>query len=92
MNAPLLNDHGMGPVWMRGIEIEPAPHLPRPGSRRFIGPLTPGQQRLRERNRSRFRRAAEVADVRNLPMRVAFKIVSEADRYVVALRDGIHAL
>lgn len=47
-----------------------------PGTRFFIGPLTPAQQRRRERNRERFREAAEIADARNITMREAFYVLA----------------
>lgn len=43
-----------------------------PGSRHFIGPLTPAQIRRRQRNRETYRNAAEIADARNISMREAF--------------------
>lgn len=47
-----------------------------PGTRHFIGPLTPAQRRRRERSRENFRNAAEIADARNLTMREAFYVSS----------------
>lgn len=46
--------------------------MTKPGTRRFIGPLTPAQQRRRERARESFRFAHSLSDARGLPMRDAF--------------------
>lgn len=46
----------------------------KPGTRHFIGPLTPAQQRRRERSRSQFKLACTIADARNCTMADAFKI------------------
>jgi hypothetical protein len=51
-----------------------------PGTRFFIGPLTPAQQRRRLRNRERFRRAAEVADTRNTSIMSGFLISRHEER------------
>jgi len=48
-------------------------------TRFFIGPLTPAQQRRRQRSRENFRWAAEIADARNLTMAEAFA-ATEAQR------------
>jgi hypothetical protein len=42
-----------------------------PGTRYFIGPLTEAQRRRRERSRSQFQVASEIADARNISMREA---------------------
>lgn len=57
--------------------------MSRPGTRFFVGPLTPAQQRKRERARLRWRVVDEIADVRNVPIGQAFKIEREcpADIY-----------
>ncbi len=47
-----------------------------PGTRHFIGPLTPAQQRRRERSRERFRIASEIADARNISMREALMVAT----------------
>ena len=47
--------------------------MSKPGTRRFIGPLKPAQQRRRLRSQSRFQRLADIADARCLSMREAFK-------------------
>lgn len=65
--------------------------MSRPGTRFFIGPLTPAQQRRRERSRENFRRAAEIADARYIPMADAFRIAREGDRYVRRFIDYLHA-
>lgn len=46
-----------------------------PGTRLFIGPLTPSQQRRRERNRERFREVSEIAEARYISMREAFYVL-----------------
>lgn len=51
-----------------------------PGTRHFIGPLTPAQQERREQAKDRFRRAQEIADARYIPMVDAFRVVREQDR------------
>lgn len=47
-------------------------------NRHFIGPLTPAQQRRRQRSREEFRQAAEIADARYMSMGDAFKILRRA--------------
>lgn len=44
-----------------------------PGTRHFIGPFTPAQQRRREKARERFRIASEISDARNISMREALR-------------------
>lgn len=50
----------------------------KPGTRFFIGPLTPAQQRRRKRAREDYRDAAEIADARYVSMADAFKILRRA--------------
>jgi hypothetical protein len=51
--------------------------MSKPGTRFFIGPLTPAQQRRRERARENFRRADEIAYARNIDMSDAFKAATD---------------
>lgn len=46
--------------------------MANPGTRFFIGPLTPAQQRRRQRNRESFRRVVNLADTWKLSVREAF--------------------
>jgi len=46
--------------------------MSKPGTRFFIGPLTPAQQRRRLRSRRNFHQANLLSDARNMPMREAF--------------------
>ena len=55
--------------------------MSRPGTRRFIGPLTPAQKRRRERARQHFSRVAERADTRNITIREALKIEGTEEWY-----------
>jgi hypothetical protein len=52
-----------------------------PGTRHFVGPLTEAHQRRRERSREQFRKAAEIADARYIPMRDAFIAAKEEPVY-----------
>jgi hypothetical protein len=49
----------------------------KPGSRHFIGPLTPAQQRRRERNRATFRTVSLMADARGYTVSFVFKHLTE---------------
>lgn len=49
-----------------------------PTSRHFISPLTPAQQRRRQRSREEFRQAREIAGARYVSMGDAFKILRRA--------------
>lgn len=49
--------------------------MPRPGTRLFIGPLTPAQRRRRDRARETFREVEEMAYARNISMKEAFHAV-----------------
>lgn len=60
----------------------------KPGTRFFIGPLTPAQQRRRLRSRETFRRVSDIADTRCVPMREAFRMVRETDRYFCSHWDA----
>lgn len=61
-----------------------------PGTRSFIGPLTPAQQRRRQRSRENYRWAAEVADARNLTMVEAFAVITPK-RHARWYRDYVAA-
>lgn len=52
--------------------------MSRPGTRFFIGPLNPAQQRRRKRSREEYRDAAEIADARYMSLADAFKILRRA--------------
>lgn len=49
--------------------------MARPGTRFFIGPLTPAQQRRRQRSRERYRELAEICDARYISMCEAFRVM-----------------
>ncbi len=49
---------------------------PRPGTRRFIGPLTPAQKRRRDRARANFQLANNLSDARNMTICDAFKLLA----------------
>ena len=49
---------------------------PRPGTRRFIGPLTPAQKRRRDRARANFHLANALSDARNMSVGDAFKLLA----------------
>lgn len=51
--------------------------MSRPGTHRFIGPLTPAQRRRRERARETFRVVSDIAYARNVSMREAFALWKE---------------
>ena len=55
--------------------------MSRPGTRFFVGPLTPAQRRRRERARQHFTRIAEKADTRNITIRDALKIEHTEEWY-----------
>ena len=50
--------------------------MSRPGTRRFIGPLTPAQQIKRLIVREKFRTVREIAEARNITMPEAFAVYS----------------
>ena len=56
--------------------------MSRPGSRFFIGPLTPAQQRRRERSREFWRDISEIMDVRGLSFADAFRVWKRKSGYV----------
>lgn len=64
----------------------------KPGTRHFIGPLTPAQQRARVRSRQQFRLAAEIADARNIPMREALIVAKKPYGLVSAKTYWEHAV
>lgn len=66
-----------------------------PGTRLFVGPLSPAQRRRRERSRERFRHAQEIAEARCIPLRDAFYIMAgkEPAKYCgcwFSLNSGLH--
>lgn len=56
--------------------------MSKPGTRRFIGPLTPAQQRRRAAARERFRKASSCADARDCSIRDALLIVTRGEPFV----------
>ena len=63
--------------------------MTRPGTRFFIGPLTPAQQRRRQRAREKFRKVSEIADARNITMREAFEVIQQPDRVYWYASQGV---
>ena len=55
--------------------------MSRPGTRRFIGPLTPAQKRRRERARQHFTRIADKAETRNITIAEALRIEGTEEWY-----------
>lgn len=56
--------------------------MSKPGTRRFIGPLTPAQQRRRLAARLRFSKVLDCADARNCSIRDALLIVTRGEPFV----------
>ncbi len=58
----------------------------RPGTRFFIGPLTPAQRRRRERSRARFGIVDDIAYTRNIPMADAFRAAHYQEKFPISYR------